>query len=372
MIKVMQVLSDSNIGGAGIVVKTISENLSDHFKTYLIVPRNAEIIKRIDVHKNIEIIEADGISDVSFSMQGLRALHGLIHKIKPDIIHTHSVLSARMAAKIYGKAYIISTRHCVEPITDNKMKFKLKALANNLLSDKIISVCDSVSENLLKSGVTPKKILQIDNSVKRITPLNEHVIHRKKAELNIDGKLVLGYLGRFEDVKNPLALVSIANELKATQTEFVFLIGGMGRLEDELKSLIKQHQLEPYFVLLGYVKKLDEFYNLIDVLVNTSRSEAMPLTMLEAMSCKKPIIAYDIDELSQIIEHNKSGYLIENFDDRAYAQSIVKLFDKATRQQFGQRGYEIFEQKFSLNIMIEKLEKFYTLASSEKRRRNDN
>lgn len=358
----MQVLSDSNIGGAGIVVKTIVDNLSDVFETYLVVPKDAQIIERIQARKGLHIIETEGIKDVSFSKEGLKNLKRIIRKVKPDIVHTHSSLSARIAAKGYGKAYIINTRHCVEGISTSPIKFHLKNLVNKRYSHKIIAVSDSIYENLISSGVQKEKIVKINNSANKINILERDKIKELKTSLKLEDKVLIGFIGRLTEVKNPLGLVEIAKNLKKKREDFVFLVAGTGNLENRLKKEIKEHKLEEQFILQGQISDIDSFYNVIDFLVNTSLSEAMPLSILEAMSVSKPIIAFDIDSLSELVINDKNGYLIKKYDTDLYSEAIVKLFNREKRKDFGEESKAMFTKDFSLEGMIDKTEALYKKA----------
>ncbi len=359
MIKVLQILSDSNIGGAGIVVKTIVENINDNFMIYIAVPKNAKIVDRIRKRDNIKILEIKGIKDTSFSQEGLQNLRKLIKEIEPDIIHTHASLSGRIAGKLYRKAYIINSRHCLETINDNPLKFWIKKTINNLFSDKIHAVSDGVYDNLIMSGAKKEKIIKINNSVDKIELLSSEEMDKIKAEMGINDKLVIGFLGRLEEVKNPLNMIDIARELIKHRSDFVFLVGGSGSLENTLIQSIKENNLEDNFILLSEITDLGKFYSLIDLLINTSISEAISLSILEAMTCKKAVLSYDVDKLSQIIKNGENGYLIENSNTSLYADKLLELFEKEKREALGENSFRIFNENFSLDNMISKIEELY-------------
>ncbi len=357
--KVVNIITDSNIGGAGVLVESIVKNMSPAYSLYVVLPTNSKMVNRFKKIKNVKVIELDGIKDVSLSYKGIVNLYKLIKKLKPDIVHTHSSLSGRIAARIYRKAYIVNTRHCVEPLGKKGAKFHIKNFINNLLTDKVIGVSEGVYNNLIDSGINKEKAVQIDNCVAEINVYEQSKIDEIKSRYNIGDKLVIGFLGRLEDVKNPLALIHIANYMRKTRDDFVFLVGGVGSLEDEFNSMIKKHSLENNFISLGYVKDLVEFYSLIDVCVNTSKSEAISLTILEAMSSKKPIVAFDVDKLSQVIKNDYNGYLIKSFDHEKFGDIVLNMFDSELRNKLGNNSYSIYEKSYKIDVMIDKIQNLY-------------
>ncbi len=361
MIKVMQVTSDSNIGGAGVVVKTIADNISEDIKLYVVVPKGAEIISRLPKRANISVIEADGISDVSFSVQGYQSLKKIIEEIEPDVVHAHSSLSARVAAKLHSKAKIINTRHCVEPLSSNIVKKVVKKIINNYFSDKMIAVSDSVWDNLIESGVPEENIVTVYNSVNKVQRMPEEELQMERQKLSVSGKTVFGYIGRLAEVKNPLAMVDIALSLKKTREDFIFLVAGDGPLMSELRTKISDNKVEEHFIVLGQINDVSWFYNVIDVLVNTSFSEALSLAILEAMSAKKPVVSFDIDSIYQLVRNNENGYLAKCYEADDYADKLLRLFDVQQIEMMGNKSEEIFDHEFGMKAFIDKTEKLYRL-----------
>lgn len=89
---------------------------------------------------------------------------------------------------------------------------------------------------------------------------------------------------------------------------------------------------------LNYIKnekQLSKVYNLCDIVVLSSRLDNLPNIGLEAQSCGKPIVAYDVGGISDIINDGKNGYLIKPFNHKLYARKINNLInDKNLRSKF--------------------------------------
>ena len=113
MTKIMQVLTDTNIGGAGIWLCNFAKSsIKQKYDIVAVLPRGSLLIPRIRA-EGIEVIELDTIADCSFSLRSVGEIKKTIKEQKPDIIHTHASLSARIAAKLCSVP-VVHTRHCLE------------------------------------------------------------------------------------------------------------------------------------------------------------------------------------------------------------------------------------------------------------------
>jgi glycosyltransferase involved in cell wall biosynthesis/GT2 family glycosyltransferase len=109
--------------------------------------------------------------------------------------------------------------------------------------------------------------------------------------------------------------------------------------------------------ILGELERdeLFEIYDMADVFVCTSRDEAFPLTIMEAMSRGKAIVASNVGGISEMIEHGYNGLLIPKEDPEALISSLIKLYeDKSLRTTLAQNAYERFRSSFSLDKYTER------------------
>ena len=114
MIKVLNITSDHNIGGAGRCILTFLEHYDrEKFEVKVVLPKGSALIPYIEA-TGTQCIETEGISDQSYSKEGVKNLKAIFKKEKPDLIHAHACLAARGAAKqCFIK--VVSTRHSVFP-----------------------------------------------------------------------------------------------------------------------------------------------------------------------------------------------------------------------------------------------------------------
>ena len=90
--KVLQVITDTNIGGAGIwLLNFLGTYDRDAIEMAVVLPRSGALVPRVE-ELGVRVIEADGISDRSFSQEGVGAMRRIFCKERPDIVHTHASL----------------------------------------------------------------------------------------------------------------------------------------------------------------------------------------------------------------------------------------------------------------------------------------
>jgi glycosyltransferase involved in cell wall biosynthesis len=139
-----------------------------------------------------------------------------------------------------------------------------------------------------------------------------------------------------------------------------FVIIGTGVLHEKLQSMIQNLKLQNHVFLLG---KREDVYDILlesDIFILSSRYEGLPNVILEAMSAAKPVIATNIGGSAELIIDNQNGFLIEKNDKQALLRKLDLLIeDENLRVRMGKEGRKIAQEKFSMEIMIEKAEAIY-------------
>ena len=112
-IRVLHCISDSNIGGAGRLLLHLLRHFDkDVFDVTAVVPKGSALVPRIE-ECGIPVIETEHGRDASHDRGGIPELCGIMRRVKPHIVHTHSSLDARIAAWLCGVKCRIYTRHSV-------------------------------------------------------------------------------------------------------------------------------------------------------------------------------------------------------------------------------------------------------------------
>ncbi len=363
MIHVCQVVSDTNIGGAGrYLLNYIRYFDRAAFRVTVLIPENSMLKPLLSAFSDIQILEVPFMADKSYDKRCVAYLKTLFSKENIDIIHTHASLSARIAAKQAGIKTVIATRHCIEP----KGRFPisiLKSILNNRLCDYYIAVSNAVKDNLLSCGIKQHKIRTVYNGVEAVKPLSDEQKTALRQTYGIGGETVFGIFARLEEVKGHRHFIKAAKQFLDSGNTGKFLIVGDGSLEKELKEQAKD---VPEIIFTGYVPDTADLLNITDVNVISSVSEAMSLAILESMSLGKPTVATDVGGNGQLIIDGKNGLLVPFADSASMANAFLKLAeDKAFYHQCAKAAKEDYDRAFTAEIMVKNLEQLYKEVAYE-------
>lgn len=157
--------------------------------------------------------------------------------------------------------------------------------------------------------VEPAKII-----VRRLgvsLPCTVAVASRPERELP---RLAMLAVGRLHPVKDHAFLLHACHELKSCGTDFICLIAGEGPQRPWLEHLIRNLGLEAQVKLLGHLcrQELDACYQLCDLVVLTSRSEGIPMVLMEAMAHGKTVLAPAITGIPELVKHAETGFLYQS------------------------------------------------------------
>ena len=304
---------------------------------------------------------------------------------KFDIVHTHTPKAGvlgRIAAKLAGVPVVIHTSHGFY------IGVKIDQRSKNIIlfAEKIASYfCDLVtSQNkedvefaIREKIVNPSKIkfftFGIDINRFNSSKFSREFILNRKKELGLEGKKIIGMVGRFVEEKGYLDLFSVFKTVKEKIPDASLLLVAPNDQEkpDALdKSILKDFGIEKEAVILGYeneISNIEEIYPLMDIFVLPSYREGFPYSVMEASACKVPVIATDIRGCREAVENNKTGILIPVKNPDKLAEAIIHLLsDKEMAEQMGQNGRKKAEREFDERIVFDRIKEEYEKLVFEK------
>ncbi len=364
MIKVLNIISDSNIGGAGRCVLTFLKYFDrDNFGVEVIVPTGSLLIPEIN-KLGIKTTEVDSIAEKSLSLQGIKALKRAIKSTDCDIVHTHGNMSGRIAARQCGKK-VVFTRHSVFPVSPGISKGigkKINGLVNMHYADGIIAVAEAAKENLTDTGIDGNRVKVILNGVEPQVRASVETVKALRGKYGIyEGDFTVGIMARIEEVKGHIYLIEAAEKIKKSGRKIKVLIIGTGALEDKLKQTVKDKGLEDTVIFTGFIKNVNEILSILDVQANASfGTEATSLSLLEGMSLGIPAVVSNYGGNPGVITDGENGYIFKLCDSDDMAEKLIKLMDdKSVYEYMKKRSVEIFNEKFTAEIYARNIENVY-------------
>lgn len=363
--KIIEVSSDTNIGGAGKCLLTLLENFDyEQFEVKTILPKNS-LLKPHMEKLGAEVIEVDGIADKSLDFKAVKELKEIFKREKADLVHTHASMSARIAAKQLG-IKVIYTRHSVfEPpkkISQGIGKM-INGAVNNAFADGIIAVAEAARENLTKTGVSDKKIKVILNGVDGLEKPSEAEIAKSKERFGVkDGEKVVSIVARLEDIKGHEYFIEAADAILKRGANVKFFIAGTGSYENTLKEKVKSLNLEDRVIFTGFISDVDKLMSITDIQANASYgTEATSLALLEGMSLGIPAVVSDFGGNPGVIKDGVNGFIVPKQNSAKLADGIEKLLlDEELYKKLSEGAVEIFKNTFTAKAMTRNTENYYT------------
>jgi glycosyltransferase involved in cell wall biosynthesis len=364
MIRVVEVISDTNIGGAGILlINRLSCYDRSVFTEYVILPKGSMLKKRL-LQIGVKVFEINGCFDRSFDTGAIIEITSILKKLKPHILNAHGCLSARISALLSKVPIKIYTRHCVYPPSKLYRSLAVRifmGFTNRLLSDKIIAVAESAKQNLIDMGILGSQIEVIINGASPLTPLTNDQKQKIKERLGIsDAFAVVSICARLEKCKDHVTFLRAAAILSKLDAKYSFLVIGDGSLRPYLKNCAKKLGIEDKVIFTGFVEDTSPYMNVTDINVNCSiGTETSSLAISEGMSLGIPCVASDYGGNPYMVENGVNGYIFERRNSLELAQKILLLRNGTIYSSFSKNAFLRFEQELNTNVMTKKTENLY-------------
>jgi len=288
------------------------------------------------------------------------AIRKILAPHPPDILHSHRYkenILAYLVSSFHPGVNFIATQHGLPETLDQsipwpeRLKSKINSLILSWYFQKVVAVSGGIRTFFVNDlGFCAERVAVIHNGIE-IPP----TVCGKAA----NGPFVIGSAGRLFPVKDYLLMVRIAKEL-APEREIYLALAGDGPERGALEKAIDEYGLTGRYILKGHLEDMDSFYRGLDLYLNTSVHEGIPMTILEAMVRGLPVIAPLVGGIGEIIENGVEGFLVPNRDPKAFAEKCLLLLqDAELRQRMGQAARAKVERGFSAEHMARKYCQLY-------------
>jgi glycosyltransferase involved in cell wall biosynthesis len=284
------------------------------------------------------------------------SLYRIFKKYQIDIIIlglSQDLKSAGLAAKLAGVRQIIYRRGLDKPIKNtfiNRFYFK------NVIS-KVIANSEAVKRSLLVRNDSLMRVSDIHVIFNGINTTNGSF---RKGTNQPGSSIIIGNAGRLIEEKGQNYLIELAASLKQHQIDFIIRIAGIGKMRLHLESYAKRLKVENSIDFLEFQCDTGSFYEEIDIFVFPSKSEGCSNALLEAMAHGKPVVAFNISSMPEMVDDGVTGFLVP-FDDM---QSLVEktallIKSKTLRKEMGEQACKKISAKFDFNKNLKLLEELF-------------
>jgi glycosyltransferase involved in cell wall biosynthesis len=280
----------------------------------------------------------------------------LLRKEKPDVLILNLPADLKIvgiAAKLTGIQNIIYRRGSAIPIRNS--------MINRILFNKIIKLVITNSHETRRTILEKNKSLLPEEKIKVIyngislhhfDRLPVYELYQRKGN-----EILIGNAGRLDEGKGQKYLVDIAQKLCSRKIDFKILVAGEGPQESTLKQLSQKAGMENRIIFLGFVDNMKAFMENIDIFAFTSLSEGFGYVLIEAMACKKPVVAFNNSSIPEIVMDNITGLHVNNTDiDDFIVKMLLLINDPGFRESLGYAGRKRVEEFFNLDVIQNTIE----------------
>jgi glycosyltransferase involved in cell wall biosynthesis len=238
-------------------------------------------------------------------------------------------------------------------------------IANRLLlsrRDRVVGVGDAVREALIANeGFSRSRVEVLYNGIDvvKFSAANDRAEARRALQV-ADGEFVILQVARLDYLKDHgTALRTLARVLKSVPNARLALIGE-GPEQSAIEQRVSEYRLGEAVRFLGTRTDVHRLLAGADVFLLTSLSEGIPLTVLEAMAARLPVVGTDVGGMSEVVVHGITGYLCRARDDVALADRIARIAgDSELRRRLGEAGYVRAAERFDEARMCADYERHY-------------
>ena len=350
--KILYIISSYNLYG-GTPMKTLA--LLNYFKTdgvvYLYVDEYQEFR---DYFEQTGSKMYEGFHKRNLFLH-IRKLREIIKKEKIDIIQSHFPMGEFLGG-ILKMMYpeiklIISFEGAGSPKVVKKY-----LLANIYKSvDAFIYISNFVKQEKLK--VFPllekkkNKIIYIGTNQNMETPNKINNFMKHPALFDIAGLTL---------IKNHRILIDAVEVLINKGIVIYLYLAGDGPMKISLDNMIRDKELSDYIHILGYCNNTDELTKECDIFVHPCYFEGFGMVVAEAMMAQKPIIVSNAGALPELVEHNKSGLIVDPYNAEEWANAIQKLLNNQTLSKKLAKNAKIRAEKlFSIEKFVQNYQNLY-------------
>jgi len=277
----------------------------------------------------------------------VKKLNNKINEINPDIIVNcdNGLKGALLPFLYYGNAPLIYENHSSKDLRENSIIGNLKLQLKDFFFSRSVLRYEKIVVFQIPEGVyKSKNIKVIHNPLAFKIPIKNTLFNKK---------IVLA-VGRISYEKGYDTLIKIWNLVIKKHSDWQLHIYGDGDCK-QVKQQIKNLKVLASIVFFKPTLNIKQVYLNASILINTSRHESFGMSLIEAMACGLPVLAFKNTLGPKIfIKNNENGFLIEKDNLKAYANKIISLIeDKNEMKRVGEKAKESVERFDLNNIMKE-------------------
>jgi glycosyltransferase involved in cell wall biosynthesis len=299
----------------------------------------------------------------------------LLAGLRPDVLHTHQIGPAWYLSQV-APSFKIPLLHTEHGNPFARAHSSVAVMKQRLLyaqTSRRLGLFCCVSQDIAKAmarfRTVPRRLLDvIPNGISTDEPRGLASAPEIRAQWDIPSDaMVIGTVGRLDEVKRQDLLIDAFSQLEPGANRYLLLVGDgpeRGRLEHRVMDLGLQDRIR----FTGFQSQPEAYYRAMDVFVLTSRSEGLPLSLLEAWAAGKPAVCTAVGGIVGVVSDGIDAMLVPSGDAKKVAMALNQLLKDPSRgHRMGQAGHKKVLETYSLERMASAYRIRYEKLSMGKR-----
>jgi glycosyltransferase involved in cell wall biosynthesis len=292
----------------------------------------------------------------------------VIKRLRPDIVHAHDPHGIAMASLALslgaGSASRATGVRTPALVASRRVDFHLKgnsfARWKHRQVDCYIAASAAIQRMLVEDGVPGNRTVIVHEGidvdhVRSAAPVDVH-----EAFFLPHGAPLVGNVGALVPHKGQRYLVDAARLVIQQAPDARFVVFGEGELREQLERQVKEHHLEKHVLLPGFRTDVLGCIKSLDLFVMSSVTEGLGTSLLDAMACRRPVVATRTGGIPEIVVDDVTGVLVPPRDREALARGILRLLDdSAVRARMGGAGFDRVATRFTVDRMVDETAAVY-------------
>jgi glycosyltransferase involved in cell wall biosynthesis len=368
--RVLQLISSGGYYGAETMVVNLASSLEKlGYSSAVGVFQNSR-------NPHLEVAERakrKGLPVILFACKGrldfkvIKTLRSYIEDNDVRILHTHGY-----KANLYGllassglSVRTVATCHNWTRATFSLLVYSLIDLLVLRRFHRVVGVSKEIVDKLSDSGVGRERLLMIRNGVEICCSGEQQSQTKCGDDTDIVGPVV-GAVGRMVHQKGFHYLLQSAPAILGEFPKTKFLFVGQGPFRPQLERIARDLGIESQVIFTGELLDMRRIYDSMDIFVLPSLNEGMPMTILEAMGAKRPVIATSVGAIPTLVVPGETGLLVEPRDVVGLQNAVIRLLsDRPLRMSLAEKGQTHVMQHYTAQSMALEYSALYQQLSKK-------
>jgi sugar transferase (PEP-CTERM/EpsH1 system associated) len=351
------------------VIQLLNRIDRNHFKPFLLSLGDVWGAPRNYLNKDIELLALHKRNGIQWIL--VHKMAKILKSRKIDIIHSHNwatLFHAVIAARIAKVPVIIHGEHGrdTKELDKTLKRYIIRKILYGLV-DQIVVVAEDLKNIVIKEfHYNGSKVKLIKNGVEIRRFRQKFDIAEVKRKLGLSKNVfVIATIAKLRPVKDiPTLIRSFKLIHDKNPRVHLLIIGSYGEntddLKDEIGELIEQLELDPYVKFFGEVENIPELLSVVDVYLNTSLSEGMSNTILEAMASGVPVVASRVGDNPELVLDGQTGFLADRQNPADFAVKTLKILNNPRlKRRMSENSRSIIRKYYPLEGAFQKYQDLY-------------